>query len=105
MEKHKEKRTIEDNLISILFGRALRTLRLEKGFSGSQLAKMINISQQQLSRYERGESKITIDMVFKISVVLGVTIEEIYRYFIDEVVLYDVENSPAFTKGIFTKLL
>lgn len=98
---YKEKTAIEGNLISMLFGRALRTIRLEKGFSGSQVAEMLNISQQQLSRYERGKSKITIDMLFKISVIYGITIEELYRYFSNEVVLYDIEDIYLFTKGIF----
>ncbi|KSW19872.1 fimbrial operon regulator, partial [Proteus mirabilis] len=34
--------------------------------TGAELGKLLNISQQQISRYERGINKIPIDILFHI---------------------------------------
>lgn len=45
-------------------GRKIRLRRKELGFSGVQLANIIGMSQQQVSRYERGECSITLEGLF-----------------------------------------
>ena len=47
-------------------GLELSYLRREKGFSGNDLAKKLKISQQQISRYERGVCSINCGMLFSI---------------------------------------
>ncbi|MEX5869443.1 helix-turn-helix domain-containing protein [Providencia hangzhouensis] len=42
------------NIISSHVGNYLRKSRKEKNMTGKQLAELINISQQQVSRYETG---------------------------------------------------
>lgn len=50
-------------------GKYIRKLRLENGLTGSDLAKIIGVSQQQVSRYERGENNLSIaDFAFILSV-------------------------------------
>ncbi|EOZ5676956.1 helix-turn-helix domain-containing protein [Morganella morganii] len=62
-----KKINLEDGNLSLssYIGGLLRIIRYESGLSGEQLAKSINISQQQVSRYERGETGFQIDMLFR----------------------------------------
>lgn len=39
----------------------LKSYRRRTGLTGSELAKRINVSQQQISRYENGVNHITFD--------------------------------------------
>ncbi|UBX49457.1 helix-turn-helix domain-containing protein [Providencia alcalifaciens] len=42
-------------------GRVLKAYRRRAGLTGSELAKRINVSQQQISRYENGVNNISFD--------------------------------------------
>jgi predicted transcriptional regulator len=44
------------------FGRILREKREEKGIAIKTLAEHIGVSEMALSRYERGERKLTFDV-------------------------------------------
>ncbi|GAA0342494.1 helix-turn-helix transcriptional regulator [Morganella psychrotolerans] len=44
--------------------------RKEQGYSGQQVADRLGISQQQLSRYERGRSQINVGLLVRIAEVL-----------------------------------
>ena len=59
-------------------GRRLRELR---GFDTNQhaFARKLGISQGQLSRYEKGKSDITAEVLLRVSEELGVTIEWLLR--------------------------
>ncbi|MBQ0536703.1 helix-turn-helix domain-containing protein [Providencia huaxiensis] len=39
----------------------LKSARIEKSLTGTELGKLLNLSQQQISRYENGQSAISID--------------------------------------------
>lgn len=45
---------------SAAFAILIKKLRLEHGLSGEQLAKLINVSQQQISRYEREVTELKL---------------------------------------------
>lgn len=51
-------------------GTYLRDARISKSLTGFQLGKLIQISQQQISRYERGETNISFDTLDKMLTVL-----------------------------------
>ncbi|MEX6118878.1 helix-turn-helix domain-containing protein [Providencia hangzhouensis] len=63
--------------VSALIGKRIYCIRKEKGVTGDKLAEMLNISQQQVSRYERGINQITVDCLFKISEILDVELLEL----------------------------
>lgn len=46
--------------IDILIGKRIQLKRKEYGLSAEKLSELLDISQQQLSRYERGTNKINI---------------------------------------------
>ena len=52
--------------INYIVGQNIRDLRQHNGLTTTVLAKMLSVSQQQLSRYERGINKIDVSVVFKI---------------------------------------
>ena len=52
---------MNSNITSIYVGAFLRRARKEKNITGIQLAKLMNMSQQQISRYETGITSITLD--------------------------------------------
>lgn len=63
----RQKYTNSSFLLSEKVGFLIRELRSSKKMSGKQLASMIGVSQQQISRYESGKSKLTIDQLETIS--------------------------------------
>lgn len=64
----------------------LKKIRGQKGVSQDELAKKIDIHPVQLSRYERGQSVPSIDIVKKIADALEITIDEL---------VYGNENNKA----------
>lgn len=78
-----KKINLEDNSLSLscYIGGLLRDIRYKNGLSGYELAGNINISQQQVSRYERGETNFQIDMLFRFFSALRMTESEIQYFF------------------------
>ncbi|MCG9509399.1 helix-turn-helix domain-containing protein, partial [Providencia rettgeri] len=68
------------NVVSKNIGKKIKKLRLKYNLSGSNLAKVIGISQQQLSRYENGQSDISTSKIMIISIYFNVDVS----YFFDE---------------------
>lgn len=46
--------------VNVLVGRRIQKRRKELGYTGSQIAEKLGVSQQQFSRYERGLNKIDL---------------------------------------------
>jgi len=53
-------------------GKAIRQLRIEKKISQEKLAEMLELSFQQVQKYEYGRSRITIDRASQIAEALDV---------------------------------
>ncbi|MDD9338907.1 MAG: helix-turn-helix transcriptional regulator [Providencia heimbachae] len=73
-----------NNVLSYYCGIAIRKTRKNNGLTASQLGKELNISQQQMSRYERGINKITIDMLFNIAIALNISFESLIKSVLTE---------------------
>ena len=65
------------SLDPIEFGRILKNLRINNGYSISKTAELLQISQTTLRSYESGESFIRIDVLYKISQIYGIKIDQI----------------------------
>lgn len=48
-------------------GKALKYMRINKGFNQEQMGKIVNISQQNLSRYEKNQRIISFEIIEKIA--------------------------------------
>ncbi|EQB9157411.1 helix-turn-helix domain-containing protein [Morganella morganii] len=57
-------------------GQLIKALRKSKKVSGEVLAGFLGISQQQVSRYERGETELTLEQIKKISGFFNISIWE-----------------------------
>ncbi|CDL81392.1 helix-turn-helix domain-containing protein [Xenorhabdus szentirmaii] len=56
--------------VSMLVGKRIQKKRKEIGVTAAELADRIGVSHQQLSRYERGSSKISLEHLVSISIAL-----------------------------------
>ncbi|MDC9590500.1 helix-turn-helix transcriptional regulator [Xenorhabdus sp. XENO-10] len=59
---------------NLLVGKRICTKRKEQGITATALAKQIGISQQQLSRYERGTNRINLTHLVRIARILDTSI-------------------------------
>ncbi len=67
--------------VAYAVGQKIKSLRKSQGYTVFQWAKEINISEQQLFRYERGVKRIDIDCLVRVLEVLGVN----FSGFLEEV--------------------
>lgn len=84
---------ISDNLFSFYCGKVIKRIRKKKGITGIELATKLDISQQQMSRYERGINKLSIDVIFDILAVLDTSFEKLFRYTLEEIRNSSSENT------------
>lgn len=65
--------------INVAVGRQIRLLRKSKGLSGQALARKLGVSQQQVSRYERGVCKINTDTLMIILMYFDTSLEVFFQ--------------------------
>ncbi len=71
-------------------GQAIKTIRKSKGFKQKDLSERCEITQTYLSLIEHGKRNPNINLIEKISAILGVPVPVIYFQSLTE---NDVENS------------
>ncbi len=64
----------------VLLGKRIRTLRRQKDYSQEQLAEQANISGKYLGEVERGQANISIDILDKISVAMGIKVSDLLDF-------------------------
>ncbi len=64
--------------ICLQFGRKVRKLREEQGYSQESFAEKVEIHRTYIGGIERGERNPTITTVYKIAKALGVDIKELF---------------------------
>lgn len=68
-------------------GNRIREMRIKRNIDMDVLAEMFDTTKQSISRYERGERQVNQDMLFKLSEIFGVGIDD---FFPDK----EVDNAP-----------
>ncbi|MBN3405755.1 XRE family transcriptional regulator [Clostridium botulinum] len=58
-----------------MFGDRLRELREEKQLTQEEFGKLLNVSRQAISSYEKGENEPTIDALVKIANIFNVSLD------------------------------
>ncbi|UZE65414.1 helix-turn-helix domain-containing protein [Proteus mirabilis] len=77
-----------------------------RGSLRAELGKLLNISQQQISRYERGINKIPIDILFHILNIFDISISDFFEKVSKRVITlkykikYDSDNNIPFFENI-----
>lgn len=60
------------------FGKRIKSLRIQNGYTQEKLSEMIDISQRALSSIESGDNFVTSDTIDKLMVVFGISVEEFF---------------------------
>ncbi|WP_272691087.1 helix-turn-helix domain-containing protein [Providencia sp. PROV116] len=76
--------------INVVIGHHIMLLRKSRGLTGQGLAKKLGVSQQQVSRYERGVCKIDTDTLIIVLMHLEASLE----FFFQKVALSLKERTP-----------
>ena len=77
-------------------GQYLRVIRKEQNLTGSELAKMLDVSQQQISRYETGKTKLTFEMMDEILTMFNKSWRDFFNSVIDK---HDNEKLKSIMKN------
>ena len=65
--------------IDKFIGNKIASLRLSKGFSRKQLSEAVDITGQQLSKYEKGKNRVSIGRLILLSKALGERVSYFYE--------------------------
>lgn len=94
--------------LDVHIGKRVRMRRCLLGMSQTELADGINVSFQQIQKYEKGVNRISASQLYTISKVLNVDLE--YFYLDDDNVMYQEENVtyitdqfPLLPEDVFSK--
>lgn len=74
------------------FGDKLIQLRRERGYSQEQLANILDVSRQSVSKWEAGQSTPEITKLITIADIFGVTVDSLVR---EEASIPDLESKPS----------
>lgn len=69
----------ELNLNSAI-GDFFKSMRKQQGLSGKELAILLKLSQQQISRYETGKTEFTINKIIQFLDVFGLSFLELIHW-------------------------
>lgn len=69
-------------------GNYIRSMRIKKGLTEQELANLINVSQQQISRYEKGTATVSIDRMLHMFCILNLSMHD----FVEKVIIPEQEN-------------
>ncbi|MDC7675399.1 helix-turn-helix domain-containing protein [Asticcacaulis machinosus] len=64
--------------IDVIVGMNVRRVRKQRGMSQEALAEAIDLTFQQVQKYERGANRVSASKLFKIAKVLEVRIESLF---------------------------
>lgn len=78
--KNHHSRFINSDIFNKKIGCFIKSKRKRMDITGKDLGVMLNISQQQVSRYENGITKITVTMLNDILNILDVSWEEFVSF-------------------------
>lgn len=89
--------------ISIYIGSLLRCYRKSLGITGAELGARLNISQQQISRYECGTNTLTIDGLMNFLFALGLKNCDI-EYFMENILTFykSEPEKPTYENSFIT---
>lgn len=79
------------NDLDIKVGLFFKKARKEKKLSGRELAKIISVSQQQISRYENGKNSMSLSLINKLLIIFDKSWDDLNR----EVISTYNEKGPS----------
>lgn len=82
------------NPIDVHVGARLRDLRKARRLNQQKLAALVNLTFQQIQKYETGTNRISVAKLFEMAVKLQVTVDYFYEGYEVEGVVSDAEEIP-----------
>ncbi|OOF87529.1 transcriptional regulator [Rodentibacter ratti] len=76
----------------IAIGKRIQLRRKELGISAEVLAEKIGVSQQQFSRYERGVTKMNVNHLVEIAIILDTPID----WFFSDSKTFNLDDKPRY---------
>lgn len=67
------------DVVDMLVGRNIRILRQDRGMSQTELGRKIDVTFQQVQKYENGTNRVGSGRLFKIASILGVPITAFFE--------------------------
>ena len=67
----KKKKLVEGESYQVRIGRAIERARVERGWTQAELAAKAKTSQSAIHRIEKGQQNVSLDMVKRLSEILG----------------------------------
>lgn len=80
------------------FGLRLKEIRKNKNYTQETLAEMIDLSPRQLIRIENGENFPSVEVLGKLSLVLGISLDSLFDFQWNDDVMYftnDIYKKPS----------
>jgi transcriptional regulator with XRE-family HTH domain len=71
---------LQDKEGIVQFGKRLRTIRIEKGFTQEALAYSSGLALSQVARIERGEINTSLSTIFVIARTLKIPLKELFDF-------------------------
>ena len=71
-------------------GKKLKLIRIERGYSQAEIGKMMNITFQQIQKYEKGDNRVSSGKLYEFSKILKVPV----AYFFEDI----DENEKSFNE-------
>ena len=87
-------RVTNNNAVDVHVGKRVRLRRTLLGMSQEQLGASLNITFQQVQKYERGANRISASRLWDISQILGVQISYFFDDMTDDTCLLYTSPSP-----------
>lgn len=81
------------NKVDKYVGAKIYNLRLAQGYSRKQLSALINVSNQQLHKYETGVNRISLGRLIMIAKVLAEDVQYFYEGIVDDNKVLDIPQS------------
>ncbi|WP_299998414.1 helix-turn-helix transcriptional regulator [uncultured Cedecea sp.] len=78
-------RQIIDDRVNMLMSGYFKSKRLERGLTGKQIGELLCVSQQHISRYERGETTIPLSVMVFFLNSYAFNLNEFFNYISDGV--------------------
>ncbi|EJF7713334.1 helix-turn-helix transcriptional regulator [Providencia rettgeri] len=88
---------MKNTQLNYRIGNYIRSIRSKKGLTEKELANLIHVSQQQISRYEKGTATVSIDRMLHILCMLNLSMHD----FVEKIIIPEQER---LYKKIFDEL-
>ena len=79
MDKRKKTKRIRNHSVLEQIGKNLRMLRCHAGYSVAEIGKVLDVSYQQIQKYEAGGNRLSLDKVYVLKNFYNVSYDDFFK--------------------------